>query len=118
MTVRRLDPTTGGIVTSGVQFIRGRDEIAQTVRTRLRLFLGEYFRDITIGTPWFQSILVKSTTLSSKDAQLKRVITQTPGVTQLLDFNADYVIETRRYTITGQILTPFGVVSLDLGGTI
>ena len=117
MTVRRIS-ATGGIVTSGVQFLTGREEIAQTIRTRLRLFLGEYFRDITIGTPWFQTILVKATTLSSKDAQLRRVIIQTPGVTQIIDFTTDYDIDTRQYTITGQVLTPFGVVSLDLGGNI
>ena len=53
MTVRKLDEN-GDIVTSGVQFITERDEIAQTVKTRLRLFLGEYFRDTTDGTPWFE----------------------------------------------------------------
>ena len=34
MTVRKLDEN-GDIVTSGVQFITERDEIAQTVTTRL-----------------------------------------------------------------------------------
>ena len=62
MTVRRLDDN-GDIATSGIQFIGQAEEIAQTVKTRLKLFLGEYFRDINDGTPWFQQILGKGSSL-------------------------------------------------------
>lgn len=109
MTVRRLDEN-GDIVTSGIQFISGRDEIAQTIRTRLRLFLGEYFRDSTDGTPWFRDILGKSSTLTNKDAAIKRRIIQTDGVLQILTYDADYDIDTRQYTVTGSVLTTFGEV--------
>ena len=57
MTVRLLDSDSDGdITTSGQQFTTEVEEIAQTVKTRLRLFLGEYFRDVTDGTPWWESI--------------------------------------------------------------
>ena len=109
MTVRRLDEN-GDIVTSGVQFISGRDEIAQTIRTRLRLFFGEYFRDSQDGTPWFEQVLGKGSTLTNKDAVIKRRIIQTPGVLQLLTYNADYDINTRNYIVSGSVLTAFGEV--------
>lgn len=109
MTVRRLDEN-GDIVTSGVQFISERDEIAQTISTRLRLFLGEYFRDSTDGTPWFQDILGKGSTLTNKDAAIKRRIVQTDGVLQILTYDADYDINTRQYTVSGSVLTTFGEV--------
>ena len=109
MTVRRLDEN-GDIVTSGVQFISERDEIAQTIRTRLRLFLGEYFRNSQDGTPWFQDILGKGSTLTNKDAAIKRRIVQTDGVLQILTYDADYDINTRQYTVSGSVLTTFGEV--------
>lgn len=118
MTVRRVDPTTGGIVTSGVQFTSGVEEIAQTIRTRLRLFFGEYFRDVTQGTPWFQIVFLKENTLSQKDSVIKRVINQTPGVTQILNYRADYDINARTYTITAQVITTFGAVELNIEDTI
>ena len=109
MTVRRLDEN-GDIVTSGVQFITEREEIAQTIRTRLRLFLGEYFRNSQDGTPWFQDILGKGSTLTNKDAAIKRRIVQTDGVLQILTYDADYDINTRQYTVSGSVLTTFGEV--------
>lgn len=109
MTVRRLDEN-GDIVTSGVQFISEREEIAQTIRTRLRLFLGEYFRNNKDGTPWFQDILGKGSTLTNKDAAIKRRIVQTDGVLRILTYDADYDINTRQYTVSGSVLTTFGEV--------
>lgn len=118
MTVRRLDPNTGDIVTSGVQFLNGREEVAQTVRTRLKLFLGEYFRDITQGTPWFQSILGKGPSIDVKDSSIRRVILQTPNVTQIVSYNTDYDINERKYSVTAQILTTFGETNLIVNGVI
>ena len=115
MTVRNIDPETGDIVTSGVQFIRQRDEIAQTIRTRLRLFLGEYFRDVTDGTPWFQTVLTKRGALSSKDSIVRRRIQQTPGVVRVESFVTDYDVDLRKYTITASVITDFGVIQLNTG---
>lgn len=113
MTVRRLD-ANGEIVTSGSQFLTGAEEIAQTIVTRLRLFLGEYFRDITDGTPWFQNILVKSGSLESKDAAIKIRIVRTPNVIGLTRYNSDYDIDSRTYSISGEVLTPFGQVTFGI----
>ena len=107
MTVRLLD-ADGDISTSGQQFATGREEIAQTVQTRLRLFLGEYFRDVTDGTPWWESILGKEGTLSSKEAIIKSRIIRTEGVEQLIEFSTDFDINTRAYSVSAGILTPYG----------
>lgn len=118
MTVRRIDPVAGDIVTSGVQFISEREEIAQTIATRLRLFLGEYFRNTNDGTPWFESILGKSGTLTNRDAALKQRINQTEGVQQIIEFNSDYDPVTRVYSVTGQVLTEFGATEFGIGEVI
>jgi len=112
MTVRIIDSETGDIVTSGRQFTGGVEEVAQTVKTRLRLYLGEYFRDINDGTPWWESILGKEGTLSSKEAAIKNRIVRTDGVVRLVSFSTDFDINTRVYTVNAGILTKFGVTEL------
>lgn len=114
MTVRALDPATGDIVTSGVQFNTEALEVAQTVKTRLQLFLGEYFRDINDGTPWWESVLGKEGTLSSKEATIKNRIIRTEGVAQILSFETDFDINTRAYTVSAAILTQFGEAELTV----
>lgn len=121
MTVRRIDSNTGDIITSGRQFITGslsQEEIAQMIRTRLRLFYGEYFRNITVGTPWFQVVLDKNVTLAQRDAAIKRIIIQTEGVLQLLKFDTDYTLATRSYTVDAEVLTATGALSLQFNESI
>ena len=107
MTVRRLDDS-GDIATSGAQFISGIDEVAQTVLTRLRLFYGEYFRDVTDGTQWFEAILGKNGSQQAREAALRTRIAQTPGVVRLTSFEFDFDIENRKATVTAGILTTYG----------
>lgn len=118
MTVRKLNPVTGDIVTSGNQFLKEREEIAQTVMTRLRLFLGEYFRDITDGTPWFEDVLGKSKSLTRTDTVLKRRMNRTKGVIQVLSFESNYDLDNRQYSIKAEILTDFGRQDITLGESV
>ncbi len=117
MTVRHIDPDTGDIITGGeMQFIIGREEIAQTVKTRLALFLGEYFRNILDGTPWYEQILGKFTSLDVAESVLRVRIASTPGVIRLTSFDTDFDIDTRRYSVTAGILTAFGVDEVTFNG--
>jgi hypothetical protein len=115
MTVRRLDDD-GDIVTQGQQFIKGREEIAQTVKTRLKLFLGEYFRDITDGTPWYEQVLGKFVSLDTAEAVLRARIANTQGVIQLTSFSTNFDIAERKYSVTAGILTQFGADEVSING--
>lgn len=109
MTVRLLDED-GDIVTSGTIFTTGQAEIEQTIRTRLRLFLGEYFRDITDGTPWFEQILGKGVNMSAREAVLRSRIANTPGVIRLTAFSLDFPsVDARSLTVTASVLTQYGI---------
>lgn len=116
MTVRKLDPETGDIVTSGSQFLTGREEVAQTVQTRLALFLGEYFRNIKDGTPWYEQILGKFTSLDTVEAVLRTRIATSPGVVRLTSFSTDFDVNTRRYSVNAGILTQFGLAEIQFNG--
>ncbi len=112
MTVRLLDED-GDIVTSGTIFTTGQSEIEQTIRTRLRLFLGEYFRDITDGTPWFEQILGKGVNMSAREAALRSHIANTPGVIRLTSFSLDFPsVDARSLTVTASVLTQYGIATV------
>lgn len=116
MTVRKLDPDTGDIVTSGGQFLSGREEIAQTVKTRLALFYGEYFRDINDGTPWFEQILGKFASLDNVEAILRARIAETPGVIRLVKYSGDFNLDARTYKVSAGILTEYGIDEVIFSG--
>lgn len=97
----------GDIKTSGRQFVEGRESVAQGVRARLRMFLGESFIDITQGTPWFQRILGK-TPQDVAETNIKRRILAAPGVDRIRQFNFDSDRQERLYQISTVIQTESG----------
>lgn len=92
----------GDIVTSGDLFVTGKEETRQACICRLRLFLGEYFLDATDGTPWFQSILGK-TSRDIAEANIKQRILSTKGVMALNTFDMDSDTKNRKFTVTATI---------------
>lgn len=116
MTVRKLDPVTGDIVTQGEQFLHEREEVAQTIKTRLALFLGEYFRNITDGTPWFEQILGKQVNRDTTEAALRNRIASTPNVVRLLQFSTDFDLTARKLSVSATALSTFGLVEIEYNG--
>ena len=117
MTVRRLD-STGDIKTSGEQFLTGAEEVAQTIKTRLMLFLGEYFRDNTEGSDWFGKILGKGQGLDTAEAEIKKRIVQTQNVLSITGFQTDFDTSTRRMTISASVLTLWGEQRINTGSIV
>lgn len=107
MQVRRLDES-GDLITRGKMFLTEREAIAQTIVTRLKLFLGEYFRDVTDGTPWFQQILGKFESMNAVEAILRNRIARSPGVVRLLAFDVQYDLDSRTLSVQAQVLTTYG----------
>lgn len=117
MKVRRLDKD-GDLVTRGRMFLDGREAIAQTIVTRLKLFLGEYFRDVTDGTPWFQQILGKFENLNAIEALLRNRIIRTQGVVRLLAFSVDYDLASRSLSVSATVLTQYGEQNITFSNAV
>jgi hypothetical protein len=97
--IRKWDGTAGDIVTSGSdQFLYAKESTGAGVYHRLRIFFGEYFLDITDGTPWFQSILGKAPQ-DVAEAALKQRIISAPGVIAITAFSFEIEKLTRRITV-------------------
>lgn len=120
MRVRKLDEN-GDIVTSGVIWNEGQYTIAQTIKTRLKLFLGEYFRDISEGVPWFEKpdgtngILQKGYPLAQVESLLRNTISRTDGVLTILSFTSDYDENKRELAVRSIVATEYGNVEVSDG---
>lgn len=112
---RRLDEN-GDIVTSGEVWIYDIEAVAQTINTRLNLFSGEFWRDVTKGVPWITDILGKNNnrnTLQSKATILRNRILNTEGVISILEWSSDFTYTDRVFSINATVLTEFGVLDIS-----
>lgn len=86
-------------------FVDTAEGVAQNVVTRLSLWQGQWFLDISEGTPWLQQILGKHNIV---DQVIKSRILDTPGVTSISSYESIINPDTRTMTITATIETEFG----------
>lgn len=76
------------------------DDVAQRIRTRLLMLLGEWFLDTSDGTAYFQKILVKDPNLTLIRAEILVRVRETPGVTGVSSIELDFDRVRRSLTVT------------------
>lgn len=69
--------------------VSGPDEIAQRLRIKLQMFLGEYYLDTSFGVPYYEEILKKVPNTNTVEAELRGAILETEGVSRLISFDLD-----------------------------
>lgn len=87
--------------------------IQQHLSQRLKTFLNEWFIDKRIGIPYFEHILRKNFDPVVVDTLFKREIITTPGVLELLSFDADLDKSSRTLQITFKARTSDGVINFS-----
>lgn len=87
--------------------------VAQSVATRLRLWEGEWFLDLTAGTPYWQQILAQKN-LGLATAAVRERIASTPFVTGISNFSVSFNGETREFVVTGVVSTDFGQAPISI----
>ena len=100
--IRHWDKESGDLAT-GAGFLTGKESTGASIYHRLRMFFGEFFLDVTDGTPWFQSILGKRAQDTAEFAIKQRIVTS-PGVVQITRFFFDFDRNTRRITVDCSVL--------------
>ena len=113
MTVRKLQGD-GDIATQGVQFLYDVDDFMQTLKTRLNLFYGEYFRDINEGTQWYEQILSKGSQQQVKDAEIQRRIQGFADTMAMVQYESSFEKGDRKYTVRAQVQTSAGIGDFTL----
>ncbi len=113
MRYRKLDENGDYTLDNAAAFyVDSPEAVAQAVLTRLRLWRGEWFIDITDGTPWNTEILGKRQKGRNPDTAIRTRILQTKGVTEILSYSSNYDGNTRRLTVDATIGTTYGTATI------
>ncbi|EOX9201031.1 hypothetical protein ACPX3P_000751 [Yersinia enterocolitica] len=91
--------------------INSPEAVAQAVKTRFELWRGQWFLDLTEGTPYIQSVLGKQRSDVYILAIRERIL-DTQGVNSILEFEANYNGDNRRVTFTATIDTLYGITTV------
>ena len=114
MRYRKLDSAGDYTLGSGADFLKNSPEaVAQAVLTRLHLWKGEWFVDVSDGTPYMQDILGKRYQRKNPDSVIKSRILGTPGVTEITSYDSRFDGETRSFTVAATINTAYGAATIS-----
>lgn len=123
MKYRRLDINHDYVFGSGKSdYLSDVDAVAQAIKTRLLLFLGEWWEDQEDGLPMWQSILgVMGAKQETVDRLIQERIMNTQGVvngvmtnvvTGISSLYSSLNRDTREYSFYAEINTVFGSVAV------
>lgn len=87
------------------------EAVAQSIETRLKLWIGEWFADTSDGTGWSQVILGKQSK-NLYELTLRQRVLETYGVTSIESFQSALDSETRRLTVSMAVNTIYGQATL------
>ena len=100
---------------SDIQFVEKIHMVRQNLSIRLKFFLGEWFLNITIGVPYFQSILVKNPNEVAIISFFKKTILQTNNINKFIQTPVLEIIskEDREFKITFSVDTDYGLLDFE-----
>lgn len=106
-----LDQNNDLIISNGnFKTVSEGAEVVQHVRSRLLFYRGEWFLDLTVGVPYFQTIFTKPVNLATIESELKLIIVQTDGINKLLTFSMDFDSNTRKLDVSFSAETDYGII--------
>lgn len=88
------------------------EAVGQSVETRLKLWVNEWFLDISEGTLWLQGILGKHDQ-STIDNVLRSRILETTGVTGITSYESSINPGTRKLSVSVSIDTLYGSTTIQ-----
>lgn len=113
MRYRELSPTGDYVFGQGSQefLVNSPQCVAQAVGTRLKLLQGEWFLDVTAGTPYSTQVL-GTHTQATYDIAIQNEILGTEGVLSISNYTSNVDTVTRALGISATIDTIYGQTEL------
>ncbi|MDL2289086.1 hypothetical protein LJC32_06925 [Oscillospiraceae bacterium OttesenSCG-928-F05] len=112
MRYRKLDDDGDYMLGRREQFYVDREAVAQAVKTRLQLLLGEWWENTEDGLPLFQQILNTFHAPDQRAEQIDLIFSErilgTQGVSEILSFDSSIDMDTRTYSAECRIQTEYG----------
>jgi len=116
MRYRRLS-SAGDYVFGGGQgdfYIDQPEAVAQSVMTRLSLWQGDWFADLSQGTPWATQVLGERTRWT-RDVVVRNTVDNTEGVADIAEYYSVLNRDTRTFSAAMTIDTIYGRAVLGVG---
>lgn len=107
------------LVAGAAQLVTGAAAVAQAWETHLTLFLGECFRDLSLGIDYQNLVLIKNPSKTVLRGLFAKASRETPGVSDVTDLRFAFDAPTRELTVTASVLyVDGGQGTLTLSETI
>jgi len=114
MRYRKLSASGDYTLGSNAFLVDSPDAVGQAVETRLALWLGEWFVDITDGTPWNEQVLGKRLPGRNPDAAIKERILGTQGVSEIVSYSSSFDGNSRKLSVAATINTVYGTTTIEV----
>lgn len=88
----------------------------QAVQTRLQLATGEWFLDLSQGTPYIDGILAQKNTTQA-DNIIKNRTLKTQGIVSILSYESSFNPTTRAFSVVEKVETIYGNTVITTEGT-
>ena len=114
-----LDSATNDLVKlegGGYLRVKDRDYTVQSVRTRLKVNLGDWLLDVKYGWLSFEKDYTRNPDIYGIEVRARNIILQTQGVQGLVSMEAK--LEKRKLYLTFTALTIYGNISLVIEDTL
>jgi hypothetical protein len=106
------------MVNGGLPLVTGIEEIRQSLTHRLSFFQADWFLDLDLGIPYFQTIFQKATEVSQVEGIYLDVIANTPGVLDITSFNLSINSATRVLSMDFTVNTSDGVLDYTFSNEV
>ena len=114
MSVFNLDDDNNIIVTNGhFTFLTEQEEVRALLMHKIKLWYGEWFLERSKGIRYKEKILIKGPEANVVKAEFRKAILGTKNVVSLKSFDILQDDVTREMFVTGEILTTYGVITLN-----
>lgn len=117
MRYRKLDPNLDYQFGSGLAdfWVDKPEGVGQYVMTRLMLWEGTWFYDLSQGVPWATEVLGERTQ-GTRDVVVRESVNDTPGVADIAEYASIINPNTRAFSVAMIIDTIYGAVAVGVPG--
>jgi len=112
------------VIGTDLDFSRGIAAVTQSCRIALQIFLEEWFLDLDIGIPYWQSILGQKPSVAIAAARIfiAQELRAVEGVLDILKLEVSYEPTERKLIINWQVSTglgdtPVDTIAINVGGS-
>ena len=117
MRCRKLVDNDYSFGNNKLDYIDGAESIAQQIKTKILLFYGEWWENIGIGIPMFQSIIGQVNNENAKQSAsllIEKRIREVEGVTAPSDLKIEIDFLTRNLSFSAVVETSEGTATVEV----